>query len=80
MNPRVYQIELFERAKAENTIAVLDTGLAYTTFELNKGELTKLLGSGKTMIAVLLLKHILQQELIDREDGKAPRIAFFLVR
>ncbi|KAJ5159977.1 Dicer-like protein 1 [Penicillium canariense] len=60
LDPRVYQIELFERAKAENTIAVLDTG------------------SGKTLIAVLLLKHILQQELIDREDGKAPRIAFFL--
>jgi endoribonuclease Dicer len=41
--------------------------------------LTKALGSGKTLIAVLLLKHILQQELIDRADGKAPRIAFFLV-
>lgn len=32
------------------------------------------------MIAVLLLKEILQRELIDRADGKAPRIAFFLVR
>ena len=31
------------------------------------------------MIAVLLLKEILQRELIDRADGKAPRIAFFLV-
>ena len=29
LSPRTYQIELFERAKAENTIAVLDTGLNY---------------------------------------------------
>lgn len=34
MSPRVYQIELFERAKAENTIVVLDTGLACPLFEL----------------------------------------------
>ncbi|KAJ5690285.1 hypothetical protein N7462_004677 [Penicillium macrosclerotiorum] len=61
LDPRVYQIELFERAKAQNTIAVLDTG------------------AGKTLIAVLLLKHILEQELIDRGLGKAPRVAFFLV-
>jgi hypothetical protein len=26
-DPREYQVELFERAKKENTIAVLDTGL-----------------------------------------------------
>ncbi|EPS32555.1 hypothetical protein PDE_07515 [Penicillium oxalicum 114-2] len=58
--PRAYQLELFERAKAENTIAVLDTG------------------SGKTLIAVLLLKHILQQELIYRGKGRPPRVAFFL--
>lgn len=31
------------------------------------------------MIAVLLLKEILQRELIDRADGKPRRIAFFLV-
>lgn len=36
-------------------------------------------GSGKTLIAVLLLKHIIQQELIDRDRGKQPRISFFLV-
>ncbi|KAF7716635.1 Uncharacterized protein PECH_006474 [Penicillium ucsense] len=60
LRPRVYQLELFERAKTENTIAVLDTG------------------SGKTLIAVLLLKNVLQQELISRGDGKPPRIAFFL--
>ncbi|KAL4890197.1 ATP-dependent helicase dcl1 [Aspergillus ambiguus] len=61
LDPREYQIELFERAKTQNTIAVLDTG------------------SGKTLIAVLLLKHIIHSELIDRADGKQPRISFFLV-
>jgi hypothetical protein len=30
LDPREYQIELFERAKAQNTIAVLDTGIAIT--------------------------------------------------
>ncbi len=60
-NPREYQMELFERAKKENTIAVLDTG------------------SGKTLIAVLLLRHIIDQELEDRASGKQPRISFFLV-
>lgn len=60
-DPREYQIELFERAKQQNTIAVLDTG------------------SGKTLIAVLLLRHVLDQELIDRAMGNPPRISFFLV-
>ena len=58
---REYQIELFERAKVQNTIAVLPTG------------------AGKTLIAVLLLKHILDQEREDRALGKAHRGAFFLV-
>ncbi|KAJ6144524.1 dicer-like protein 1 [Penicillium chermesinum] len=61
LDPRAYQIELFERAKTRNIIAVLDTG------------------AGKTLIAVLLLKHVLQKELVDRADGKAHRVAFFLV-
>ncbi|PLB42079.1 putative RNA helicase/RNAse III [Aspergillus candidus] len=61
LDPREYQIELFEKAKAQNTIAVLDTG------------------SGKTLIAVLLIKHIMHNELIDRADGKPHRISFFLV-
>ena len=60
-DPRDYQLELFERAKSQNTIAVLDTG------------------SGKTLIAVLLLRHIINQELEDRRSGRSPRIAFFLV-
>ncbi|KAI9728236.1 MAG: Dicer-like protein 1 [Chrysothrix sp. TS-e1954] len=59
--PRDYQMELFERAKTQNTIAVLDTG------------------SGKTLIAVLLLRHVLDSEIEDRGMGKPRRIAFFLV-
>jgi endoribonuclease Dicer len=60
-NPRDYQTELFQRAKEDNIIAVLDTG------------------SGKTHIATLLLRHILDEELQRREDRKPPRTAFFLV-
>lgn len=36
-------------------------------------------GSGKTMISVLLLRHVLDQEIEDRSTGKPPRYAFFLV-
>jgi endoribonuclease Dicer len=35
-------------------------------------------GSGKTLIACLLMKWMAQQELIDRANGKKPRVAFFL--
>lgn len=38
-----------------------------------------MIGSGKTLIAVLLLRHIIDHELEDRGNGKQPRIAFFLV-
>ncbi|KAJ5563547.1 hypothetical protein N7535_008711 [Penicillium sp. DV-2018c] len=61
LDPREYQLELFERAKSENTIAVLDTG------------------SGKTLVAVLLLKYILELELINRGNGMEHKVAFFLV-
>jgi endoribonuclease Dicer len=60
-NPREYQLELFERAKKENTIAVLDTG------------------SGKTLIAVLLIRWVIDQELESRALGNPARITFFLV-
>lgn len=61
LDPRDYQVELYERAKFQNTIAVLDTG------------------SGKTLVAVLLVKHIIQLELNDRENGMRHRVSFFLV-
>ncbi|OCK73731.1 endoribonuclease dcr-1 [Lepidopterella palustris CBS 459.81] len=60
-NPRDYQTELFQKAKGENIIAVLDTG------------------SGKTHIATLLLRYVIDEELRHRADGKASRISFFLV-
>ncbi|KAK0718311.1 hypothetical protein B0T26DRAFT_646598 [Lasiosphaeria miniovina] len=60
-SPRDYQLELFELAKTQNTIAVLDTG------------------SGKTLIAALLLQWTLQNELEDRAQELPKRIAFFLV-
>jgi len=59
--PREYQLELFQRATQQNTIAVLDTG------------------SGKTLIAVLLLRHTIAEELQNRLEGKPHRISFFLV-
>lgn len=58
---RDYQEELFERAKDENVIAVLDTG------------------SGKTLIAALLIRQYLQQELLNRAQSKPRKIIFFLV-
>ncbi|KAL8339952.1 hypothetical protein RB601_006198 [Gaeumannomyces tritici] len=59
--PREYQIELFERAKQKNTIAVLDTG------------------TGKTLISILLIRHIIEKELETRSQGKENRATFFLV-
>jgi hypothetical protein len=37
-------------------------------------------GSGKTLIAAMLLKEIVTKELEDRASGKSPRMSFFLVR
>jgi hypothetical protein len=51
LEPRDYQIELYERARRENTIAVLGTG------------------TGKTLIACLLIKDILVQERVNRISG-----------
>ncbi|KAI0469610.1 hypothetical protein F4859DRAFT_523002 [Xylaria cf. heliscus] len=36
-------------------------------------------GTGKTLIAALLLRHIIEQELDDRRAGQGHRLAFFLV-
>ena len=60
--PREYQLELFELAKKQNTIAVLDTG------------------SGKTLIAVLLVRWIIDEELERRAAGKTPKTSFFLTQ
>lgn len=60
-NPREYQLELFERAKKENTIAVLYPGC------------------GKTLIAVLLIVWMIDQELEHRMNGEQPKVSFFLV-
>ena len=75
--PREYQVELFERAKEKNIIAVLDTGL--TESRSLPLQMLTFIGSGKTLIAVLLLRHVLAQELEDRVIGKQKRVAFFLV-
>ncbi|KAL6922751.1 hypothetical protein FSST1_000025 [Fusarium sambucinum] len=61
--PRDYQTELFERAKEKNLIVVLPTGT----------------GSGKTFIAVLLLRHYLREEVEFRALGNPRKVAFFLV-
>jgi hypothetical protein len=36
-------------------------------------------GSGKTLIAVLLIRHVLDQELEDRAKGMPHRTTFFMV-
>lgn len=38
-----------------------------------------LIGSGKTLIACLLLRHTVNKELEDRAAGKPRRVSFFLV-
>ena len=56
-----FQIELFDRAKSQNTIVVVDTG------------------AGKTLVAMLLLKHVVNQDIEDRSKGRPRKIAFFVV-
>jgi endoribonuclease Dicer len=57
---REYQQELFERAKDENIIAVLDTGM------------------GKTLIAAMLIRHMLEQDLFSIAKDNRPKTVFFL--
>ena len=77
-DPREYQMELFEKAKKQNIIAVLDTGKS-SVQPFNAFPTHTLTGSGKTLIAVLLLKYMIDKELEDRAMGKKRRISFFLV-
>ncbi|CAG8741190.1 35674_t:CDS:2 [Gigaspora margarita] len=58
---RSYQIELFEKAKKDNVIAVLDTG------------------SGKTFIAVMLIKEVAAEERLLRMQRRETKLTFFLV-
>lgn len=81
-SPREYQLELFERAKNQNTIAVLDTGKSTIASDIvtraeadHRGNE----GSGKTLIAALLIEHTINQELEDRAQGQPRRVCFFLV-
>lgn len=77
-DPREYQMELFEKAKKQNIIAVLDTG-QYIAWPITHLPANLVIGSGKTLIAVLLLKYMIDRELEDRAEGKKRRISFFLV-
>lgn len=77
-DPREYQLELFEKAKKQNIIAVLDTGM-YPVENLQAPHTDQSAGSGKTLIAVLLLRHIIDQELENRAMGKKRRMSFFLL-
>lgn len=57
---REYQQELFERAKEEDIIAVLDTGM------------------GKTLIAAMLIRYILEKEILATAAGGPRKHVFFL--
>ncbi|CAG8634049.1 16813_t:CDS:2 [Funneliformis mosseae] len=61
LTARKYQIELYEKAKNDNVIAVLDTG------------------SGKTFIAVMLIKEIATNERELRMTRRETKLTFFLV-
>lgn len=82
--PREYQLELFELAKQKNCLAVLDTGasfpMAVTCIDREGTRfLTKTKGSGKTLIACLLIRHMISEELEARSRGEHRRVSFFLV-
>ncbi|KAG0020611.1 Dicer-like protein 1 [Podila clonocystis] len=59
--PRSYQVEMFERALGENTIAVMDTG------------------TGKTLVAAMLVKEMMQRELQETRTMGQRKLNFFIV-
>jgi endoribonuclease Dicer len=78
------EIYSIEALLAREECAVIKDPREYqvTLYELAKANNTIAVlptGSGKTLIAVLLLKHILDKEVEDRSTGKPERFAFFLV-
>jgi hypothetical protein len=79
-SPREYQSELFERAKQENTIVVLPTGKCCKWIHSGYTLIGFFVGSGKTLIATMLLKYHMEKEIVDRATGKSKKVAFFVVR
>lgn len=72
---RDYQQELFERAKEENIIAVYDLNLCFPA-KLTRASLDT--GSGKTLIACLLVRYVLDQQEQNRNDDRPRKLVFFL--
>lgn len=72
---RDYQQELFERAKEENIIAVY----AFEPSCISILTLARLdTGSGKTLIACLLVRHVLDLEEQNQTQDKPRKLVFFL--
>lgn len=62
------------------TIGSLAPGISCGVEYREAGSLLEgLIGSGKTLIAVLLMRHIIDEELEARLKGKSRRVCFFLV-
>lgn len=63
---------------------IIDNAREYQTELFERAKQTNTIavldtGSGKTLIAAMLIKHVLQQEHIDRGKGRPKRMVFFLV-
>ncbi|KAF9307431.1 Dicer-like protein 1 [Mortierella antarctica] len=59
--PRSYQIQMYEKALNENTIAVMDTG------------------SGKTLVAAMLIKEMIRREIMANRDPTQRKLCIFVV-
>ncbi|KAL9625204.1 MAG: hypothetical protein Q9160_000606 [Pyrenula sp. 1 TL-2023] len=63
---------------------IIDNAREYQTELFERAKQTNTIavldtGSGKTLIAAMLIKHVLKQEYIDRDKGRPKRMIFFLV-